>query len=234
MDMLITLLWKEKLYMKYKSAFDIIGPIMVGPSSSHTAGAVRIGQIARRIFRKVPESIEVYFYGSFAETYKGHATDVAIIGGIMDYETDDERIPRAIEIARESGIKIEFYIEKAIPEFPNTVRIILSDKESDMEVTGISIGGGTVQITELNGFKLRLSGENPSILIMHQDTYGTIAGVAGILAEHKINISHMEVSRLEKGHTALMVIETDQPVAQRVIEEISHRENIQEVIILNT
>ncbi|HIT90786.1 MAG TPA: L-serine ammonia-lyase, iron-sulfur-dependent, subunit beta [Candidatus Merdenecus merdavium] len=218
--------------MKFKSAFDIIGPIMVGPSSSHTAGAVRIGQIARRIFRREPEEIDVYFFGSFATTYKGHATDVAVIGGVMDYETDDDRIPRAIEIAKESGIKVSFHVEEAIPKFPNTVKIILKKGKHTLDITGISIGGGAVEITELNGFELKLSGESPAMLILHRDAYGTIATVANILARHEINISHMEVSRLEKGHTALMVIESDQMIHQEIIDEISMGHNIQDVTIL--
>lgn len=217
--------------MKYRSVFEIIGPVMVGPSSSHTAGAIRIGQIARKIFGREPKSIDVHFYGSFAETHKGHATDVAVIGGIMAFETDDERIPKAIEIAKEKGISIKFYKEETVAQHPNTVKLILQDGNEKIELTGISVGGGTVQIIELNGFPIRLSGENPAILILHKDAYGTIAAVTNVLARNQINISHMEVSRMEKGHHALMVIETDQMIQELLIQEMTLKDNIIKVIV---
>lgn len=218
--------------MKYKSVFEIIGPVMVGPSSSHTAGAVRIGQIARRIFGMQPEKIEVHFYGSFADTYKGHATDVAIISGILDFETDDKRIPDAIEIAGEWGINIQFFKEEAIPAHPNTVKIQLLKGYEHMHLTGISIGGGSIQITDLNGFSLNLSGERPSVLILHRDVYGMVAAVTSLLTTHKINISHMELSRLEKGQMALMVIESDEQINDALITEIGKINDILKVIVL--
>ena len=218
--------------MKYRSVFDIIGPVMIGPSSSHTAGAVRIGQLARKIYGREPQRILVQFYGSFAETYKGHATDVAVIGGILAFETDDVRIPDSLAIAAERGIAVTFSREEAVPNHPNTMKITLQSDGDPLEVTGISIGGGTVQITELNGFPLRLSGDNPALLILHKDVYGTIASVADILAIYRINVSNMEVSRIEKGKDALMVIETDQSVPPEAIQIIANRDNILKVIVL--
>lgn len=219
--------------MKYKSVFELIGPIMVGPSSSHTAGAVRIGQIARNIFGKEPQKAQIHFYGSFAQTYKGHATDVATVGGILGFETSDNRIPDSLSIAKEKGIDIEFFKEEAIPKHPNTVKIELFNEQEKLEIVGISIGGGSVQIVELNGFDLKLSGENPSLLIYHKDVYGVIAQVASLLAQNMINIGQMNVSRIEKNGTALMIIETDQNVAQEIIESISSMKNITKVLILN-
>lgn len=219
--------------MKYRSVFDIIGPIMVGPSSSHTAGPVRIGQIARKLFERVPKKVIVRLYGSFAETYKGHASDVAVIGGILDYSTDDERIPSSLSHAKEKGIEVEFIREEAVPIHPNTLKLTLIDGEESMDITGISIGGGLVQITEIDGFPLRLSGENPAIMIFHRDIYGVIACVAGIMAKYEINISGMEVSRHAKGETALMAMETDEKVPDFVAEEIAGRENILRVIRLS-
>ena len=218
--------------MKYRSVFDIIGPVMIGPSSSHTAGAVRIGQLARKIYGREPQQILVQFYGSFAETYKGHATDVAVIGGILAFETDDARIPDSLAIAAERGITVTFSREEAVPNHPNTMKITLQSDGDPLEVTGISIGGGTVQITELNGFPLRLSGDNPALLILHKDAYGTIASVTDILAIYRINVSNMEVSRIEKGKDALMVIETDQSVPPEAIQIIANRDNILKVIVL--
>ncbi len=218
--------------MKYKSVFDIMGPIMVGPSSSHTAGAVRIGQIARRIFGMEPEEIHIHFYGSFAETYKGHATDIAVIAGLLNFETDDSRIRDAIEIAKKKGIHIKFYTEEMVPAHPNTLQIKLVKGNEILELTGVSVGGGAVQITELNGFDLNLSGENPAMLIYHIDAYGVIASVAGILANYKINISKMNVSRIEKNSMALMVIETDQVIQEEILKEISMKDNVKKVYVL--
>lgn len=219
--------------MKYRSVFDIIGPVMVGPSSSHTAGPVRIGQIARRLFNAQPEKVEVRLFGSFAETYKGHASDVAVIGGILNYETDDPRIPDSLVHAHDMGIEVSFVKEEAVPEHPNTMEITLSRGSDKIDLSAISIGGGVVRITELNGFPLKLTGESPAILIFHRDVYGTIAAVAATLANQEINIGSMDVSRVEKGETALMTIETDQPVSEEIIDLISRKDNIFRIITLN-
>ncbi len=219
--------------MKYKSVFDIIGPVMIGPSSSHTAGAVRIGNVARKIFGKEPSEVEIHFYGSFAKTYKGHATDVAVVGGILNFETDDERIKNSIELAKNKGIRLQYFEEQAHVSHPNTVKLILKEGTDVMEITGISVGGGAIQITELDGFLLKLSGELPSLLILHKDAYGAVASVATALTQHKINIGHMEVSRIEKGRTALMVVETDQVVSEELIQEIMGMNHILKVIVLS-
>ncbi|MDG0873496.1 L-serine ammonia-lyase, iron-sulfur-dependent subunit beta [Paenibacillus thiaminolyticus] len=206
--------------MKYRSVFDIIGPIMVGPSSSHTAGAAKIGRLARSIFGRQPKKVHIFLYGSFAETYKGHATDVALVAGLLDFDTNDARLPQSLQLAEEAGMMVEITAEDAVPEHPNTARIRLSDDQEDMEVSGISIGGGKVEIVELNGFKLKLSGQCPAILILNHDRYGVIAGVTRILSEARVNIGHMEVSRKEKGKMALMVIETDEMIDEAMFEQI--------------
>ncbi|MEW9110868.1 MAG: L-serine ammonia-lyase, iron-sulfur-dependent subunit beta [Cytobacillus gottheilii] len=216
--------------MKYRSAFDIIGPVMIGPSSSHTAGAARIGRVARTLFARQPKKAEILLYGSFAKTYKGHGTDVAIVGGLLDFDTFDERIPTSLQLAEEAGMEVTFSVEEAVPEHPNTVRIKLSDDEKDLELVGISIGGGTIEITELNSFQLKLSGEHPAILVVHNDQFGVISSVTHILAQHEINIGHMEVSRKEKGKMALMVIEVDQKIAQDLIEDIEKLHHVTQVI----
>ncbi|WP_163101461.1 L-serine ammonia-lyase, iron-sulfur-dependent subunit beta [Peribacillus alkalitolerans] len=206
--------------MKYKSVFDIIGPVMIGPSSSHTAGAARIGRVARSLFRREPKWAEISFYGSFAKTYKGHGTDVAIVGGILDFDTFDERIIEAMDIAKDKGMEISFIEEEAITDHPNTARIRMGDENGDIELVGISIGGGKIEITELNGFELKLSGHHPAILVVHDDKFGAIAGVSNVLAKHQINIGHMEVSRKEKGKVALMTIEVDQNIDDDILDEI--------------
>ncbi|CAN7434420.1 L-serine ammonia-lyase, iron-sulfur-dependent subunit beta [Rossellomorea sp. LjRoot5] len=215
--------------MKYKSVFDIIGPVMIGPSSSHTAGAARIGRIARNLFRREPKWATISFYGSFAKTYKGHGTDVAIVGGILDYDTYDERIIESINVAKEKGIKIKFQEEDAITDHPNTARIRMGDDQGEIELVGISIGGGKVEIIELNGFELKLSGHHPAILVVHDDRFGAIASVSNVIAKHQLNIGHMDVSRKEKGQMALMTIEVDQPIDEAVINELTSLPNITQV-----
>ncbi|ANC21207.1 serine dehydratase [Bacillus cereus] len=218
--------------MKYRSVFDIIGPVMIGPSSSHTAGAARMGQVARQLFRHEPERVSISLYGSFAKTYRGHGTDVALIGGILGFETDDLRIPEALEIAKERKIEVEFIEEDANAPHPNTARIRLYKGEDEIEVVACSIGGGKIEVVELNGFDLQLSGTSPALLIVNNDRFGAIAAVASILAKHEINISTMSVSRKEKGRRALMVIETDELLADEVIEEIKAQQNICQVTIM--
>ncbi|MGG3913180.1 L-serine ammonia-lyase, iron-sulfur-dependent subunit beta [Rossellomorea vietnamensis] len=215
--------------MKYKSVFDIIGPVMIGPSSSHTAGAARIGRIARNLFRREPKWATISFYGSFAKTYKGHGTDVAIVGGILDYDTYDERIIESINVAKEKGIKIKFKEEDAITDHPNTARIRMGDDQGEIELVGISIGGGKVEIIELNDFELKLSGHHPAILVVHDDRFGAIASVSNVIAKHQLNIGHMDVSRKEKGQMALMTIEVDQPIDEAVINELTSLPHITQV-----
>lgn len=215
--------------MKYRSAFDIIGPVMIGPSSSHTAGAARIGRVARTLFEKQPKKVVISLYGSFASTYKGHGTDLALVAGLLDFDTFDERIPNSLELAKELGMEVTFQIEEAVPEHPNTVKLNLYDEDNQMEVIGISIGGGTIEITEINSFKLKLSGD-PAILVIHRDRFGIISAVTAVLAKHEINIGHMEVARKEKGETAIMVIEVDQKIEDEVIEELKGLCNVTRVI----
>ncbi|MFD1038026.1 L-serine ammonia-lyase, iron-sulfur-dependent subunit beta [Virgibacillus byunsanensis] len=212
--------------MKYNSVFDIIGPVMIGPSSSHTAGAARIGKAARNLLGKEPKWARIHLYESFAKTYKGHGTDFALVGGLLGYETDDTRMSKALDTAKEKNMDIEFIEDSAASAHPNTARLIIGNDTEDLELVGISIGGGKVEITELNGFELRLSGNHPAILIMHNDRFGAIASVTKILAKHEINIGHMEVNRKDVGKEALMVIEVDQNVNDNVLEELQHADHI--------
>ncbi|MCT8136882.1 L-serine ammonia-lyase, iron-sulfur-dependent, subunit beta [Anaerobacillus sp. CMMVII] len=216
--------------MKFRSAFDIIGPVMIGPSSSHTAGAARIGRVARTLFEKQPKKAVISLFGSFAKTYKGHGTDLALVAGLLDFDTFDERIPEALNIAEHAGMEVEFITETAITEHPNTVKINLYDGEKELEIIGISIGGGTIEITEINSFKLKLSGANPAILVIHEDRFGIISSVTSILSRYEINIGHMEVSRKERGDMAIMVIEMDQKIDDGVINELKTIPSVSRVI----
>ncbi|WP_407267907.1 L-serine ammonia-lyase, iron-sulfur-dependent subunit beta [Radiobacillus sp. PE A8.2] len=215
--------------MKFNSVFDIIGPVMIGPSSSHTAGAVRIGKAARTLFGKRPTWAKIHLYGSFAKTYKGHGTDVAIIGGLLGFDTDDTRIGKALEMAAETGMNVQFVQDEASTDHPNTARIKLGNEDESFELVGISIGGGKVEITELNGFELHLSGNHPAILVMHNDRFGAIASVTQILAKHEINIGHMEVSRKDVGKDALMIMELDQNVSDKIEKELAVANHILQI-----
>ncbi|QIZ07427.1 L-serine ammonia-lyase, iron-sulfur-dependent, subunit beta [Priestia megaterium] len=216
--------------MKYRSAFDIIGPVMIGPSSSHTAGAARIGRVARTLFGQLPKKAIISLYGSFAKTYKGHGTDFAIVAGLLDFDTFDGRMPQSLEIAKQMGLEVIFCIEEAVMDHPNTVKINLYNDDNELELVGISIGGGTIEITEINSFPLKLSGEHPAILVVHQDRFGIISAVTSVLSKNQINIGHMEVSRLEKGEMALMVIEVDQKIDELVIEELHQLSSVSQII----
>ncbi|MGJ9458967.1 L-serine ammonia-lyase, iron-sulfur-dependent subunit beta [Oceanobacillus sp. CF4.6] len=217
--------------MKYNSVFDIIGPVMIGPSSSHTAGAARIGKAARNLLGSEPSWAKIHLYESFAKTYKGHGTDFALAGGLLGFETDDTRLSKALELAKERGLTIEFVEDTSAVSHPNTARLTIGNEEGQVELVGISIGGGKVEITELNGFELRLSGNHPAILVTHNDRFGAIASITSILAKHKINIGHMEVNRKDLGKEALMVIEIDQNVEQAVLQELT---NAQKIIKVST
>lgn len=195
------------------NVFDIIGPIMVGPSSSHTAGAVRIGRVARMVIGETPSEAIITLYGSFAKTYQGHGTDKAIVAGLMDFDVADERIIRSLEIADEKGIKITFIKSEEESIHPNTVKIDLKSKDGKHAlVTGCSIGGGSIEIVNVNGVEVNFTGEYYTIIITHQDAPGAIARVSEVLASKRINIAFMKVFRKLRGQEAIMVIEADQPI----------------------
>ncbi|MBO0440566.1 L-serine dehydratase, iron-sulfur-dependent, beta subunit [Enterococcus sp. DIV0212c] len=195
--------------LRYKSVFDIIGPVMIGPSSSHTAGAARIGKIVRSIFGEQPDTVDIYLYESFAKTYRGHGTDIALVGGLLGMEPDDERLADSLKIAHEKDMEVLFVPLKEKAEHPNSVKLLVSKGDRKLSVTGISIGGGNIQISELNGFKISLTMGTPTFIIVHQDTPGMIAQVTNLLSETSINIGTMTVTRESKGEKAIMIIEID-------------------------
>ncbi len=218
--------------MKFTSVFDVIGPVMVGPSSSHTAGAARIGKTARDFFGKEPTWAQIRLYESFAKTYKGHGTDFALVGGLLGFDTDDLRLDQSLKIAKDKEIDIEFIEENGKAPHPNTARLTIGDGNESIELVGISIGGGKVEIVEINGFELKISGNHPAILVVHNDRFGAIASVTKTLAKHEINIGHMEVNRKDIGKEALMVMEVDQNVEEEVLQELQSSENIIQVSTL--
>ncbi len=203
------------------SLFDIIGPRMTGPSSSHTAGAVRIGYVAGRIIGSDIDEVRFTLYGSFAETGKGHGTDKALVAGILGFQPDDVRISDALKLAREKGICVDFAYSDEPAEHPNTVRIdAVSPTGKRTEVLGRSIGGGNILITEINNMEVELTGEYPTIIVQHDDVLGVIADVSRVLAQLDVNIAYMRVFRHGKGRDAFMCIETDTPVTADMLEII--------------
>ena len=196
--------------VRFKSVFDIIGPVMVGPSSSHTAGAARIGKVVHDIFGEKPDKITIDLYESFAKTYRGHGTDVAIVGGLLGMEPDDRRLSDSLKIAYESGIKVAFVPKSDKVAHPNTAKITLVKGDHELSVTGVSIGGGNIQISEINGFKMYLSLGTPAYITVHQDVAGMIAKVTNVFSNFDINIGTMTVTRASKGEKAIMIIEVDE------------------------
>lgn len=194
---------------KFKSVFDIIGPVMVGPSSSHTAGAARIGKMAAALCPFEPKQINIYLFESFAETYRGHGTDVALMGGLMGMNPDDDRLHESLILAKEAGIQVNFIPLAEKVSHPNTARIVMRNGEEKMEVTGISIGGGSAEIISIDGKVVNIDGKIPTILIKHQDKPGMISQVAKILSDLNLNIATMRVEREGRGSEAYMVIEID-------------------------
>ncbi len=199
------------------SVFDIIGPRMTGPSSSHTAGAVRIAYIARRLIGAEISSVHFTLYGSFAETGRGHGTDKALIGGILGFAPDDERIRHAYEYAKEQGVQVDFTYSDEPVDHPNTVKIeTVDENDRKMEVVGRSVGGGNILITEINEQGVELSGDYPTLIVSHRDEPGVIAEVSHVLAQLNINIAFMRVFRHGRGRDAYMCIETDTPVTKEM------------------
>lgn len=207
---------------KEMSVFDIIGPNMIGPSSSHTAGALRIARLARNMVKKPIKQVKFILYGSFAQTYKGHGTDRALVAGMLGFDTEDYRIKESFAYARESGLYYTFETNIGKPDLhPNTVDIIITNEENEeTAVTGISVGGGRAVIKRINGVDIDLSGDYYTLVIRHKDLPGVVAGVTRILSQFDINIAFMKLYRENKGTIAYSIIETDEPIDEGIIDEI--------------
>ncbi|MEW6622005.1 MAG: L-serine ammonia-lyase, iron-sulfur-dependent subunit beta [Bacillota bacterium] len=206
--------------------FDIIGPIMVGPSSSHTAGAVNIGRVARQILNCKPYRVEFTLYGSFAQTYKGHGTDRALVAGILGMTTDDPRIKNSLAIAKNEGIYCHFKGSSEPTYHPNTVRVGLNCINEQFDVVGISIGGGRIIIKEIDKVPVNITGEYHTLICSYTERLGMVSKVSSVLAAKNINIAFMKVSRDEAREKALMVVEVDEPLHDEIIEIISRLNNI--------
>ena len=211
--------------------FDVIGPVMIGPSSSHTAGAVRLGNLALAILGEPVKEAVIGLHGSFAQTYKGHGTDLALAAGLQGWATDDARIPKSFDAVRQAGITLAFkIINLGDLAHPNSVKFWLTGVNGHTcLVIGTSIGGGRVSVTNIDDFPVEFSGEFPAIITMHNDRPGAIALVTSILSSHGVNVAQMRVFRKQKGGLAVMIVETDQPVDDAEVEVISKLPHITSV-----
>lgn len=202
------------------SLMEIIGPVMVGPSSSHTAGAAKLGNVARRLWGKDVKDVTLYLRGSFAATYWGHGTDRALIGGLMGWLPDDERIPVAFDMAKEVGMSYRFREEFVDGAHPNSVRFVMSDGDKTMEMVGASIGGGSVRIQEIDGFPVDIGGDLPALVIFHRDKPGVMASITTEIFRMKLNIAQMTLKRKARGKDAMVVIEMDGKLDQEELEKL--------------
>jgi len=215
------------------NVFDIIGPVMVGPSSSHTAGAARIGKVVRILLGEEPVKANITFHGSFARTYRGHGTDRAVVGGLLGFETDDLRIRNSLRLAEAAGLEYTIQTGDLGEVHPNTVRIEAEGKSGKaIKVIASSIGGGSIVVKEIDGLQVDFTGESHTIVISHQDAPGAVASVSSLLAVYKINIGQMKVYRTRRGGDAIMVIETDQEPAGEVAEKLEKLDCVQKVTLL--
>ncbi|AHM63662.1 l-serine dehydratase, iron-sulfur-dependent, beta subunit [Flammeovirgaceae bacterium 311] len=215
------------------SIFDMIGPVMIGPSSSHTAGVVRIGRVARRILGGQPDEAKITFYNSFARTYEGHGSDRAVLAGLMDYKTDDVRIRQALDLAKEQELKYSFRsVGNASTLHPNTVKLELKKEERLVEVTGESLGGGVINIAKLDGFTANFSAALHTLIITARDVPGSIAFISSVLANDNCNIATMTVSRKGRNDLALLVIEMDSGIAPIVKQYLEYLDWVTEVIYI--
>lgn len=212
------------------SIFDMIGPVMIGPSSSHTAGVVRIARAAIRILGSKPEEAEITFYNSFARTYEGHGSDRAVVAGLMDFKTDDLRIREALELAREAGLKFTFKsVANASALHPNSIKLNLRAGERQVEVVGQSRGGGVIRIVEVDGFVADFSANLHTLMVEAEDVKGSIAFIADVIAHDDCNIATMTVSRKGKNQIARQFIEMDsglKPITLAYIQQLSWIKNI--------
>ena len=214
--------------------FDILGPVMVGPSSSHTAGAARIGLIARQLFGRQPEKATVYLHGSFAATGKGHGTDKALIAGLLGMMPDDMRIPTSFEVAHEEGMEFTIQNKDIKEAHPNTAQIIMeANGAPTMKIQAYSIGGGRIRVCKLDGIDVNFSGESCTLIIRNVDEPGRIREVANALSNAEINVATMQVFRDKRGGTAVMVVETDQIVPREAIEDLESKPGIIRVKFLD-
>ena len=216
------------------SVFDVIGPNMIGPSSSHTAGAAAIALLTRKLMDGHITSARFTLYGSFAETYRGHGTDKALLGGTLGFSTDDIRIRNSMLIAEEEGLHYEFIINHSEKTaHPNTVDIELqNDQGRVLKVRGESLGGGKVHLSKINQIEVDFTGEYTSLIVSHTDYPGVLAYITKCLSEHQVNIAFMKLYRVAKGDKAYAIVETDEKINQNIIDEIAENQYVKRTMLV--
>lgn len=220
--------------MNFLSIFDVIGPNMIGPSSSHTAGAVSIALMAQKLFSEEIAKVTFTLYGSFAKTYRGHGTDRALLGGILGFPTHDERIRDAFDHAKAMGVEYTFIIdEETITNHPNTTDIdLVGVTGRTMSLRGESIGGGKIKIVRLNGIDVEFTGEYSTLIVKQLDKPGVVAHITQTLSEYNVNIAFMRLFREDKGATAYTVVESDEPIPNEVLDRIRTNENVANLVLI--
>ncbi|MCI8823077.1 MAG: L-serine ammonia-lyase, iron-sulfur-dependent, subunit beta [Lachnospiraceae bacterium] len=220
--------------MSFISVFDVLGPNMIGPSSSHTAGACAIAYLAQKMKSGVLQEVEFTLYGSFAKTCRGHGTDRALLGGIMGFATDDVRIRDSFEIAEERGITFRFIPdEKETDIHPNTVDIrMVNDSGAVMTVRGESLGGGKVKIVRINQVQVDFTGEYNAVIIIQKDRPGVAAHITRILSDRNVNIAFMRLFRESRGEKAYTIVESDNRLPEDITEKLLENPNVQDVMLI--
>lgn len=207
--------------------FDILGPVMIGPSSSHTAGAVRIGRMARVLLGEEPVRAEIGLFGSFAETGQGHGTNRALVAGLLGLRPDDMDVPNSFALAGDRGLDFSFHTARLREAHPNTAVLdVTGTSGRKLTLQAASIGGGRIRVEQLNGVEVNFTGTFNTLIIRHQDVAGEVANVTRELAAEGVNIANMSVCRAKRGGDALMVIETDQKISTEIIRRIAGLQNI--------
>ncbi len=220
--------------MSFISVFDVLGPHMVGPSSSHTAGACAIALLAQKMKNGALKEVEFTLYGSFAKTCRGHGTDRALLGGIMGFATDDIRIRDSFEIAKERRIAYRFILdEKETEVHPNTVEIrMISENGTQMTVRGESLGGGKVRIVRINQVQVDFTGEYNAVIIIQKDRPGVAAHITRTLSDQGVNIAFMRLFREAKGETAYTIVESDDRLPEDIAETLLENPNVRDVMLV--
>ena len=212
--------------------FDIIGPVMVGPSSSHTAGAARIGMVSRKLLGEEPAKAEILLHGSFLATGAGHGTDRALVAGLLGYAVDDPRIPKSFELAAERGLDFRFgAIDLGEDAHPNSVQLHLTGVSGkEIEIVGASVGAGRIRIVSLDGQEANFTGECPALIVHHTDRPGRVAEVSTMLELSNVNVATMQLYRTSRGGHAVMVLECDEEIPPDVVRRLSEQDGMDKVI----
>lgn len=220
--------------MNFLSIFDVIGPNMIGPSSSHTAGAVSIALMARNLFSEEIKSVTFTLYGSFAKTYQGHGTDRALLGGILGFPTYDERIRDAFKYAKEMDVAYKYIIDdQTITNHPNTADIdIVGISGRKMSIRGESIGGGKMKIVRIDGIDVEFTGEYSTLIVRQIDKPGVVAHITQALSDYNVNIAFMRLFREDKGAAAYTVVESDEAIPTEVLDRIRKNKNVSDLMLI--